>query len=367
MRRQGDDGGEGSRPKTKRRKIVVHKDGFAASKATSLPAPLRTIIPIDPTGANPSGAAATIAESREDKSIYTSSYDSADYFVQRYADVHDDNKETNSLRLGSFVDQSRRNLNIVHTEVFQASPGNHSAHPSPTVERRTSPVRSPLQGTHAEEGESSWGRALYVSDWTIHRRCRLDTPMWCRELMVHLAPLATQEESNALNNSTALERAWFSLARGALDQTDILERLGWIWSSHLYTTLADRYKVALWIKELDDELAKKDSALVYAEKINSDKAQEKKKLVPQLSKTEMEKFDCIRKILPTVVDRLFQSHEYKHNLSEPFNLAIQAGWAKGLVEERSEEDLLELMIRMEDFDAYADKNMYIEYDKLFEK
>ncbi|GJZ24385.1 hypothetical protein Tco_0561844 [Tanacetum coccineum] len=325
MRRQGDDGGEGSRPKTKRRKIVVHKDGFAASKATSLPAPLRTIIPTDPTRANPSGAAATTAESREDKSLYTSSHDSVDYSVQRYADGHDDNEETNSLRLGSFVDQSIRNLNIVHTEVFQSSPGNHSAHPSLTVERRTSLVRSPLQ-----------------------------------ELMVHLAPLATQEESNALNNSTALERAWFSLARGALDQTDILERLGWIWSSHLYTTLADRYKVvksehegcakklevlenwnselsqvnkdqALWIKELDDELAKKDSALVYAEKINSDRAQEKKKL----------------------------SHEYKQNLSEPFNLAIQAGWAKGLVEEHSEEDLLELMIRMEDFDAYADKKMYV--------
>ncbi|GJY33492.1 hypothetical protein Tco_0417961 [Tanacetum coccineum] len=79
------------------------------------------------------------------------------------------------------------------------------------------------------------------------------------------------------------------------------------------------------------------------------------------------KFDCIRKLLPTVVERLFQSHEYKQSLSEPFNLAIQAGWDKGLAEERSEEALLELMGRMEGFDVYADKRMKVEYDKLFEK
>ncbi|GJR22199.1 hypothetical protein Tco_0970726 [Tanacetum coccineum] len=75
----------------------------------------------------------------------------------------------------------------------------------------------------------------------------------------------------------------------------------------------------------------------------------------------------LSQLLPTVVDRLFRSHEYKQILSEPFNLAIQAGWAKGLIEERSEEDLLELMSRMENFDAYADKKIYVEYDKLFEK
>nr|GEY80230.1 reverse transcriptase domain-containing protein [Tanacetum cinerariifolium] len=46
---------------------------------------------------------------------------------------------------------------------------------------------------------------------------------------------------------------------------------------------------------------------------------------------------------------------------------VEAGWAKGLAEERFEEDLLELMSRMENFDAYADKKMYVEYDKVFEK
>ncbi|GJS75568.1 hypothetical protein Tco_0725449 [Tanacetum coccineum] len=248
-----------------------------------------------------------------------------------------------------------------------------------------------IQRGNVEGGESSRRGPLYVPDWSIHQRCRLDTPMWCRELMVHLAPPATQEESNALNNATVLKRAWFSLARGALAQTDILERfehlqadfdrlaethaecgemvgklvqarLDLAYSSHLYTTLSDWYKAvnsehegcarkrevlesrnrklsqvnkdqALRIKELEDELDRKDSALVYVERLSAERAQEKEKLVTQLSKMEMEKFDCIRKLLPTVVERLLRT----------------------------------LMSRMEDFDVYADKKMRVEYDKLFEK
>ncbi|GJV76787.1 hypothetical protein Tco_1508371 [Tanacetum coccineum] len=272
--------------------------------------------------------AAATAESRKDRSLHTSPHDSANYSIHRYADGHDDNEETNSLRLGSLVDQSGGNLNIVHTEVLQSSSSNHSAHPSPTAERRTSPVRSPLQGT--------------------------------------------QEESNALNNANALERSWFSLARGALAQTNILEREALRQSLRLYLEMAERFKKvkndhasctkkiqlledqnielsqankdqALRIRELEDTLVKKDSALVYAKRINAERAQEKEKLVAQLTKTEMENFDCIRKLLPT------------------------AGWAKRLAEERFEEDLLELMSNMEDFDVYADKRMYVEYDKLFEK
>nr|GEV33677.1 hypothetical protein [Tanacetum cinerariifolium] len=93
--------------------------------------------------------------------------DSANHSVRRYVDGHGCKKETNSLRLGSFVDQSGGSLNIVHTKVFQSSPGDHSAHPSPTVERITSLVRSPLQGAHAEEGESLRGVGSLCA-WLVH-------------------------------------------------------------------------------------------------------------------------------------------------------------------------------------------------------
>ncbi|GKE19318.1 hypothetical protein Tco_1426895 [Tanacetum coccineum] len=219
-RRQGGDGGEGSRPETKRKKIA-RKDGSAASEATSSPKPLQTVNPIDP-----SGAIAETAESREDRSPRISSH------------------------IGTSGDQSGKAATNVNTEVVQPSLIHQFTYHIPMATQPTSPPRS-IQRGNVEEGESSRGRALY--------------------LMVHLAPPTTQEEFNALNNATALERAWFYLARGALAQTDILERfehlqanfdklaethseceetvgklvqarLDLVHNSHLYTTLSDRYK-----------------------------------------------------------------------------------------------------------------------------
>ncbi|GKD99059.1 hypothetical protein Tco_1382956 [Tanacetum coccineum] len=59
-KREGGDGGEDSRPKTKRKKTVVLKDNLAASETTSSPRPIRTF---DPNQTNPSDAAATTIES----------------------------------------------------------------------------------------------------------------------------------------------------------------------------------------------------------------------------------------------------------------------------------------------------------------
>ncbi|GKF45889.1 hypothetical protein Tco_0135691, partial [Tanacetum coccineum] len=230
-------------------------------------------------------------------SLHIPPHDSANNSVHNYTEAHDDNEETNSLRLGSFVDQSGRDLNADKTEVFLSSSAGHSAHHSPAAEKIPSPPKAILQGTHVEEGESSRSQAIYVPDWVIPRRCRVDSPMWCRELMVHLAPLAAQEESNALTNVVDLERAWFSLARGALAQTDILERVDLEHNAKLYNDITNQYKKvkeehagcanrlqvlekeknelskvnrdqALRSKELEAELAKKDSALVYTERIS---------------------------------------------------------------------------------------------------
>ncbi|GKC82971.1 hypothetical protein Tco_1138688 [Tanacetum coccineum] len=68
-----------------------------------------------------------------------------------------------------------------------------------------------------------------------------------------------------------------------------------------------------------------------------------------------------------MVSRLLQSHEYKQSLSKPFNMAIQAGWRRGLSEGRTEEQILVALHVAEGFDAYSDKKLYPMYDKLFEK
>ncbi|GJV41992.1 hypothetical protein Tco_1420432 [Tanacetum coccineum] len=81
------------------------------------------------------------------------------------------------------------------------------------------------------------------------------------------------------------------------------------------------------IKELEAEVARKDSALADAEQI----------------------------------------HEYKKSLSKPFNMVIQAGWGKGLSEGHTDNEMMAILHKAENFDAYSDKKLYPMYDKLFEK
>nr|GEX53497.1 hypothetical protein [Tanacetum cinerariifolium]GEX53669.1 hypothetical protein [Tanacetum cinerariifolium] len=212
-------------------------------------------------------------------------------------------------------DQTKRNLTIVPTEVLQTSLGDHFMHRSLTAERTTSPARLSAQGAHGDEGESSRDQAYYVQEWFVHQRFE--------NLQADYNSLAKTHADCGDTNDHA----------GCTEQFQLLEGQ----NSELSQVNKDQ---ALKIKELKYTLARKDSALVYAERINAGRAQE----VTQLSKSEMEKFDCILKLL-----------------------AIMAGWGKGLSEERSEEDLLALMIRMEGFDVYADKKMCVEYNKMFEK
>nr|GEU67047.1 hypothetical protein [Tanacetum cinerariifolium]GEV40527.1 hypothetical protein [Tanacetum cinerariifolium] len=293
-----------------------------ASEATSSPQPLRAINP-----ANPSGDIVGTAESREDRSPCVSPHGSANHSLHNYSNSHV-NKGTRTLQLGTSEDPSERAM-TTDTEVLQPSPTHQSAHHS-----------------HVEGGKSSRRGSLYVPDWSIHHRCHLDTPLWCRELMVHLAPLVAQEESNAMNNAIALERAWFSLVRGDLAQTDILERfehlesefnklvethaecgetvrklvqarLDLAHSSHLYTTLSERHKAVK---------SKHESCAGRLETLRSQN--------DELSQANRDQAIRIRELV---------------------------------TEERFEEDLLELMGRMEGFDVHADTKMKVEYDKLFER
>ncbi|GKE05791.1 hypothetical protein Tco_1397809 [Tanacetum coccineum] len=91
-KRHGNDGGEGSHPKTKRRKTIARQDGPDASEATSSPRSIRTF---DPTKANPSSAATATAESQEDRSPFASPCDLTAHFVN-HSDGHhvDEGNET---------------------------------------------------------------------------------------------------------------------------------------------------------------------------------------------------------------------------------------------------------------------------------
>ncbi|GKC22799.1 hypothetical protein Tco_1024949 [Tanacetum coccineum] len=298
----------------------------------------------------------------------------------------------------------------------------------------------PPQGAGADEAGSSVPPSLFVPTWGIHQRSRVTTLEECRDLMVNLIPPGVREEMHLLDNNVVLDRAWFSLARGAMAQAHALSQFESLYDNHhalqesfeatrsqlvrtredfnvvqnFYNTLSEKHRKlreehapsseglavvrakkdslmatnaeqALRIKELEQQLksadevhssavkdlesqlAQKDSALVYAERISSDRLSENEELRTQLAFAKREKTDAIKKLLPTVVGRLLQSHEYKQSLSVPFNYALQTGWGQGLAEARSEEELREIMMRMNGFDPYSDKKMNAEYERLFSK
>nr|GEX29399.1 hypothetical protein [Tanacetum cinerariifolium] len=256
---------------------AARRDSSAASEHVSSLEPIWMADPAGPNIENPSEGATNIAESQGDQSLHASHHDLANHSMHE--------------------DQTEKNLTIVPTEVLQTSPGDHSVYRSLTVERTTSPARLSAQGAHGDEGESSRDQAYYVSEWFVHQRCRVDKPMWCQELMIHLAPLAAQEESNALDNSTALEKAWFALGRGALAQADMLER---------FENLQANYN--------------------------------------SLAETHADCGDTIRQLLKAR-EASQQSLRLYLEMSER--------------EERSKEDLLALMSRLEGFDVYTDKKIRV--------
>ncbi|GKE13424.1 hypothetical protein Tco_1416975 [Tanacetum coccineum] len=382
-------GGEGgSKGKPKRRKVsVVRPEEEDSTEEASSASPLRTVAP------NPSFLLKDVdegtAESQEDEHVSVPNNDSANTNPDHTVE-HD---ESFGESRGHGEDETRLTESPVPAR-----------NPEKTVAQDLVPmVRSNLAGDCADGAESSRPGSIYGIVGTS-------------------GPPAVREEMNAYDNSTAMERAWFSIARGAMAQTDALLRFETLYDAHLalkercedvtsqlvstrtdfthatnlYNTLSNRYQQVRGehagcaeklttaererdelravnadqvsqIKELEAELARKDSALVFSDRVSNERAVENEKLVSRLGYFEKEKIDSIGKLLPTVVKRLLNSHEYKESLSIPFNLAIQAGWAKGLAVKRSEKDLMDVLREVQGFDPYSDTRMTVEYDKLFTK
>ncbi|GJW92486.1 hypothetical protein Tco_0170039 [Tanacetum coccineum] len=109
-------------------------------------------------------------------------------------------------------------------------------------------------------------------------------------------------------------------------------------------------------------MVRKNSELAITEKESTEWVKERQDLLVRLGQTKVEKFDCIRKLLPVVVRSLLQSHEYKSSLSEPFNLAIQVVRGKGLSVGRTDEEILAVLANTKCFDAYYDKKCWCNID-----
>ncbi|GKD92942.1 hypothetical protein Tco_1372779 [Tanacetum coccineum] len=382
----------GSKGKTKRRKVpAVHAEEEDSTKEASSASPLQAMAP-NPSFLLKDVDDAGIAESREDEHVSIPRHDSANTSIHNYAEDHDESfneSEGHGLTMTKTAETHHANETRLNETPVPA------LNPEKTVVQDMVPVvRSNLAGDHADGAESSRPGSVYVPEWTIHRRSRVDTPEECRELIARGA----MAQTDALLRFEALYDAHLALKERCEDVTRQLvsTQTDFTHASNLYNTLSNRYQQvrgehagcaekladaererdelrtvnadqASYIKELEAELARKDSALVFSDRISNERAVENERLVSQLGYLEKEKIDYIGKLLPTVVRRLLNSHEYKESLSIPFNLAIQAGWAKGLAVKRSEEDLMDVLREVQGFDPHSDTRMTVEYDKLFTK
>nr|GEU65187.1 hypothetical protein [Tanacetum cinerariifolium] len=215
-----------------------------------------------------------------------------------YVDIDGGKDKKSPLQIEPFVNQLRKPLNANKDEVFLSD-------------------------------SNAGGLSQWLSRPATHHDSLIGAPL--------SQVRGTSRESNALPNHIALERAWFTLASGAMAQTDILKRFenlqddytrlaethvkcsdtvkklvtAWHDLEHnakLYTDMANRYKglkeehsgcdqklkaleqeknelsvvirdQTLWIQELEAELVRKDSAPVATKKMFADGAKERQDLV----------------------------------------------------------------------------------------
>ncbi|GJV24540.1 hypothetical protein Tco_1377235 [Tanacetum coccineum] len=115
------------------------------------------IVPLNSVASVHSGSAGQNTEEQdaqedEHHSAPHSPRKSTDECVHNFINVDDGKKKESPPRLEPFVNQSGRPITVEKEEM--------------------------LTGRNVEEGESSHSAAIYVLEWTIPRRCRVDTTKW---------------------------------------------------------------------------------------------------------------------------------------------------------------------------------------------
>ncbi|GJY97718.1 hypothetical protein Tco_0514628 [Tanacetum coccineum] len=320
------------------------------------PTPLQTIVAVT-SDVSRGDNVISLTQTQGDNLLEIPTHDSANTTTRLYEENHNEHSGVLGNRDGNFDDDVDEEIDlegpdrhvsdntewvVIETESIPTAatrPDNGKS-----IAPEETPMLDPLpKGVGADGAGSSLPPSLFVPSWGIHQRSQVTTPKECRDLMVNLIPLGVREEMNLLDNNVVLDRAWFSLARGAMAQAHTLCQFKSLYDTH--HALQESLKTV----------------------ISGERLSENEGLRVQLAFAQKEKTDAIRKLLPTVVERLLQSYEYKQSLSVLFNYALQTGWGQGLAEERSKKELNKIMMRMNGFDHYSDKKMSAEYERLFSK
>lgn len=233
----------------------------------------------------------------------------------------------------------------------------------------------------------------------------MNTAVNCRDLLANFfTPADYSHFKDGVPDHAALKRSWRQLGMGVQTQANMLLRFEQLSErfadlSHVHESCKDvqlRYKgcqkeLAELQKAKDIEHAQllaaegknkelevtnsqqaeriKDleARLAASEKDRAQLAKEKEDFVVQCGEGEVARHRLIRDYFPTFVRRLLQSAEYKKSLSIPFNLAIDAGWVRGIKEGRSPEAAKAIFDAAPGIDVDAPEKLFPVYDELFVK
>ncbi|GKF87003.1 hypothetical protein Tco_0254830 [Tanacetum coccineum] len=121
------------------------------------------------------------------------------------------------------------------------------------------------------------------------------------------------------------------------------------------------------IQRLEADLASKTSSLAEAECAVDTLRGDLERLTVDLSKAEIVRHKYVRQLLPTVVQMLLSSGEYKKSLTDVFNLAIAAGWSEGVKAECSEDEAQAFLATTVSYDPACKETFITEFDSLFDK
>ncbi|GJU88906.1 hypothetical protein Tco_1301329 [Tanacetum coccineum] len=239
--------------------------------------------------------------------------------------------------------------------------------------------------------------APFVPAWSLTTHSILNDVESCRDMMIHLATPAAQDQQNRLSDYQALQRSWFKLGRGSLAQIDILRRdealnedYGELCVSHrCIWVVSKRRRILLKmlavvekerddlldkdrereerIRQLEADLASKTSSLTDSDGVVITLKGDLERLTVDLSHAEIVRHNCVRQLLPIVFQRLLSNDEYKKSLSDVFNLAIVAGWSEGVKAACSEEEAEAFLATAADYDPACKTTFMSVFDSLFNK
>ncbi|GKB87826.1 hypothetical protein Tco_0960098 [Tanacetum coccineum] len=205
--------------------------------------------------------------------------------------------------------------------------------------------------------------APFVLDWNLTTHSILNDVESCRDMMINLATRIVRDQQNRLSDYKALQRAWFKLRLGALAQINPLQRY-----EALNDDYGELYQSHRYCKDVSDRLTNTQNQLVDVIRSRNILSDDHKTL-------QQEHLGCVSKesalteklLLPTFVQRLLSSDEYKKSFSDVFNQAIAAGWSEGMKAELSDEDAEAILATAGDYDPECKSTFMLAFDALFVK